>query len=105
VAVQPDTQIVELIVASVTSGLVAPGVHDGSGNGRKRVEHVAWGCTAGAGGRGGGLDCGQREGGGTEYRDNGHAARSRSGQHRAPRDRQGDGTERLIPAVRWSAAQ
>src|SRR5437763_14021644 len=34
VAVQPDTQIVELMVDCVTSGLVAPGVHDGSGSGR-----------------------------------------------------------------------
>jgi hypothetical protein len=41
VAVQPDTQIVEPIEAWVTSGLSAPGVQAGSGNGRSACEHVA----------------------------------------------------------------
>lgn len=51
VAVQPLTQIVWSIVACVTAGLIAPGVHEGSGC-EKTPEPLAWqepgagwGCT------------------------------------------------------------
>src|SRR5882757_127674 len=41
VAVQPETQMVLLMVDWVTSGLVAPGVQEASGKGSLAVEQVA----------------------------------------------------------------
>src|SRR4051812_50192571 len=41
VAVQPETQMVLSMVDGVTSGLVAPGVHEESGKGSFAVEQVA----------------------------------------------------------------
>src|SRR6266581_4367788 len=49
VAVQPDTQIVDPIVAWVTSGFRAPGVNAGSGSPGKRPAAVVLGSIEAAG--------------------------------------------------------